>query len=550
MKRPLNSNLLMLALLTALMACSQAQETAENSPSGEPALAVATPVASASSKPDTAAEEIHASTESTPTTVPSPTAMAPTAIKNNVPKTAPVETPATAVNKPTVAPLPITDTQPENAADHGAIGLGDPLYPNLGNGGYDVQHYDIVLDVDPDQNSISGTVTIDAVTTQDLSAFNLDLAGLTIDQVRVNSDPAEFDRSGSELTIIPQGPLANNASFSVQVSYHGQPTPIDDPSAPLSLGWQLQEGGIFAVSEPSGSMNWYPSNNHPADKATYTFRITVPEPYEVAANGLLRETVTEDGRVTATWQMDQPMASYLTTVHINDYDVERSTNSSGVPIRNYFLEDTPPEVRATFDDTGAMLDYVADLIAPYPFDAYGVVLLGDPAGWALETQTLSTFGMDGASDPTVVMHELAHSWFGNSISPATWQDIWLNEGFATYFESLWLDHTGRMPITENMSQIYEFIADREAGPPAQPAQEELFGISTYYRGAYALHALRQTVGDDTFIAILREYYRRHQGSSASTADFIIVASELGGPQAETILNQWLYNENLPEPIAE
>jgi aminopeptidase N len=193
-----------------------------------------------------------------------------------------------------------------------------------------------------------------------------------------------------------------------------------------------------------------------------------------------------------------------------------------------------------------MLDYVADLIAPYPFDAYGAVLLREPAGWALETQTISTYGEDGASDPATVMHELTHSWFGNSVSPATWQDVWLNEGFAKYFEGLWLDHTGEVAIDESMSEIYQIIATAEAGPPALPAQTELFGLSSYYRGAYTLHALRQTVGDDLFFDILREYYRRYQGGSASTADFIAVARELGGEQAEVVLDEWLYDKNVPE----
>ena len=428
----------------------------------------------------------------------------------------------------------------------GAVGLGDPLYPNLGNGGYDVQHYDITLDAGPVQNVISGSVTINAIATQDLSAFNLDFSDLTVDQVTVNSNQAEFSRDGSELTINPDRPLASGEAFSVQVHYHGEPVPIVDPGAPIPLGWQVQDGGTFAVSEPSGSMNWYPNNNHPTDKATYTFRITVPDGYEVAANGILSETLPNDGRVTYVWEMDQPMASYLATVQINDYDVVSAATGSGVPIRNYFLNDTPADVRAAFDDTAAMLDFVVDLIAPYPFNAYGAVLLREPAGWALETQTLSTFGEDGASDPATVMHELTHSWFGNSVSPATWQDVWLNEGFAKYFESLWFDHTGDIPIDESMSEIYQFIATAEAGPPALPAQTELFGLSTYYRGAYTLHALRQTVGDDLFFDILREYYRRYQGGSASTADFMAVARELGGEQAEAVLKEWLYGKNVPE----
>jgi hypothetical protein len=434
------------------------------------------------------------------------------------------------------------------AGTPGAPGLGDPLYPTLGNGGYDVQHYDITLDADPVANVISATVAIDAVATQDLSAFNLDFVGLTIDEVTVDASQAQFSRDGGELTITPEQALANEDAFRVQVRYHGEPEVINDPSAPIPLGWQVQDGGTFAVSEPSGSMNWFPGNNHPADKATYAFRIATPDGYEVAANGVLSQTVAGEGETTYVWVMDDPMASYLATVQINDYDVVTSTAESGAPIRNYFLNDTPDDVRAIFDETGAMIDYMTDLIAPYPFDVYGVVLLREPASWALETQTLSTYGMNGASDPGMTMHELSHSWFGNSVSPATWQDIWLNEGFAKYFENLWLEHMGIAPMDEIMADLYSVLAVEGANPPALPTQEELFGTGSYYRGAYTLHALRKTVGDDLFFDILREYYQRYQGGSASTADFMAVAAELGGAEAKSILQDWLYSESVPESV--
>jgi aminopeptidase N len=442
-------------------------------------------------------------------------------------------------------------TTPSSAADAseaapGAAGLGDPLYPLLGNGGYDVEDYDIALDVDVEGNLISGTVTIDATATQDLSAFNLDLTGLTVDEVAVDSEPAAFGREQGELTITPAQPLAADDEFIVEVRYHGSPELIHDPCAPIPLGWQPQTGGSFVVSEPSGAMNWYPANNHPGDKATYTLRITVPQPYEVAANGVLSETVQADGGATYVWRVDQPMASYLATVQIGDYDVATSTTASGIAIRNYFPSGTPAGVQASFAGTPAMIEFIEDLIAPYPFDAYGVVLLTEPAGWALETQTLSTFGSNGSPDPATVMHELAHSWFGNSVSPATWQDVWLNEGFATYFEALWLDHTGQHPIDKAMAATYEMIAQAGAGPPASPEVEELFGLAVYYRGAYALHALRQAVGDETFFHILREYYRRHEGGNASTADFIAVAGEIGGETASVVLHPWLYDDAVPQ----
>ena len=144
-----------------------------------------------------------------------------------------------------------------------------------------------------------------------------------------------------------------------------------------------------------------------------------------------------------------------------------------------------------------------------------------------------------------MVHELSHQWFGDNVSVATWQDIWLNEGFATYFEQLWLEHSEQADIDANMSNLYAEIADGNLSSPIPTEARDLFGSAVYVRGAYTLHALRQTVGDDTFFQILREYYDRHQGDSASTADFVAVAEELGGQSAVDILNEWLYSDTIP-----
>ena len=460
------------------------------------------------------------------------------------------EPPATSSSPPssTAAPDP-AETAPDLGEEElvpvSITGLGDPIYPDLGNEGIDVQHYDLDLVVDMKAGTISGSTKIDAVATESRTWFSLDLAGLEVEAVDVNGDPASFSVEASKLIILPGLELSQDEPFTAVIQYAGKPQPIPDRSAPIDLGWQTRSSGTFVVSEPSGAMNWFPNNNHPSDKATYTMRFTLPQPYGLASNGVLTESEQVGANNVFTWEMEQPMASYLAIAQINQYEVEEEETDSGVAIRNYFPLDTPDRVRDAFDQTAEMIAFMEETIAPYPFDSYGVVLLGQPAGWALETQSLSTYGADGPSRPGVVVHELSHQWFGDNVSVASWQDIWLNEGFATYFEQLWLEYSEHADIEANMSDLYAEIADRNLSSPIPTEAQDLFGSPVYLRGAYTLHALRQTVGDDIFFQILREYYDRHQGDSASTTDFIAVAEELGGQTAVDILNKWLYSDTIP-----
>ena len=434
----------------------------------------------------------------------------------------------------------------------GSVGLGDSFYATMGNGGYDVQHYTIELEVDIPDNAIAGTTQIVALATQNLSAFNLDFSGLHVIGVGVNGRPASFSRTGTELTVIPPQPISNTDTFTTVVAYYGQPQPIRDPGASYSeVGWLRQNNGIYVAGEPTGAMGWYPSNNHPRDKATYTFRITTSPEYTVAANGLLTEKLEQDGKVTTVWESSDKIASYLTTLHIAELEVESEEGPGGLPIRNYFPPETSRSVRSDFDKTAEMIAFLNEYIAPYPFEAYGVALLNINVGWALETQTLSTFGANGTVE-TIVLHELAHQWFGNSVSPAQWQDIWLNEGFATYFQYLWLEDQyddGR--FEQSLAGAYNFMVTTDAQPPATVPVEEMFSRTVYVRGAWALHALRLEVGPDEFKQIVQTYYRRYAGSTAGTEDFLDVVDEISGNGTSDLMLPWLYGPELPEnPTAE
>lgn len=443
----------------------------------------------------------------------------------------------------------------------GADGLGDPYYPGLGNGGYDVTRYTIELNVRANLETISGVVTVEAAAADDLSAFNLDFIGFVVKAIEVDGAPARFTRAGRELHIMPAQPLAAGAPFTVTVRYAGVPNADLPPGRSFAAGWTRYDGGVFVASEPAGAARWFPVNDHPRDKAAYTFRITVPAPYVVAANGLLQATVDEGERVTYVWQTDYPLASYLATVNIGDFSVVTEDGPAGLPLRSYFptrLAETAP---SAFARTAEMIAYFSELFGPYPFEAYGVVVADTPLFFALETQTLSLFGAEivpralpqsagGWSSPEeVVAHELAHQWFGNSVTPYNWQDIWLNEGFATYAAALWTGHAhGADAFEEAMRDSYRAIQGR-GYTPGDPGPQQLFSQGVYLQGAWALHALRLRVGDDVFFELLRAYYDRFKYANASTADFIATAEEISGEDLTAFFDSWLYDGGAP-PVPE
>lgn len=443
---------------------------------------------------------------------------------------------------------------PAIAAGPGAPGVGDSLYPNFGNGGYDVQHYTLDLTVnDVATSDLAGITTISARAAQNLISFNLDFIGFEIERVLVNGREAKFKRSGPELTVMPSAPLMSGESFTVEVAYSGKPEPIESVAISVPTGWIVAENESFVLSEPDGAANFFPVNDHPSDKARYTLRVTVPKPFEVAANGLLTASIDLGEANTFIWEAHDPMASYLVTINIADFNLETMEGPGGVPIRNYYAVGLPEGIHIPFKWQSEMMALFNDRFGPYPFEVYGSVVVKTEIGTALEAQTLSIFGSDMIDindlhdSQAIVAHELAHQWFGNSVSLADWRDIWLNESFATYAEGLWIEHTdGRAALDEWVKNAYASAQKNREHmfPPGEPPADHLFNSGVYSWGALGLHALRLEIGDDLFFQTLQTYYLRHKNGNVRTEDFIHVAEEISGHELGVFFESWLYSEDL------
>jgi aminopeptidase N len=483
----------------------------------------------------------------------------------------------------------------------GARSLGDTLFPQIGNGGYDVRSYEIELDYDPEANLFErGTETeIRAKATQNLREFSLDFQDLDVSRVEVNGRRAEFEQveATPDLSDIPEvtqpmklvvtpdrkaRPRAGK-KFEVEVDYTGVPEHITDPDTSIE-GWiracyppePPTCDGSFVVNEPIGAQSWFPSNNYPTDKASFETEITVPDGKTALGVGeLVSRKRNRDGTRTWNWREDDPTATYLTTATVGDFDDEftrMTETSTGKQLDVYNSIDssaTPTQVsaiNATLDRVPEMLGFLTDRLGPYPFDSTGAV--ADRAagvGYALEVQTkphyAGTFtAATPGINPTTHLHELAHQWIGNSVSPATWHEIWFNEGWATWFEWAWEfeDGTGATPA-ERFEEVYNRPGFEWDIAPAvldnDPAN--LFhGDPVYDRPAAMLEGYHQIIGDERFFDFTRALVDEFGYGNISLDEFVDLAKDFSGLEGEQLellddyFQEWLFLEEQPTILPE
>lgn len=455
------------------------------------------------------------------------------------------------------------------------------MFPNVGNGGYDVSHYDIDLAWTPGatlaQSTIDATTAITAATTGDpLQSFSLDFEypTMTVASVTVNGVPAGFAKDEDvpaikhKLVVTPATPV--EGVFTTVVAYSGIPVRHVDADGSFE-GWNVTADGATFVNQPIGSMTGFPNNNTPNDKATYDISIDIPNTITNAAgtgnaaaasNGELASKDVGASRTTWNWEQDEPMASELVIISIGKYDVLGTpvTLASGRTLPEWSFVDSAISLntktsintqRARFK---SVLDGLESIYGPYPGNSIGVIvdIVPSAINYALETQDRSFF--PSSINANTFVHEVAHQWYGNNVAPTVWNDLYINEGMATWapthFNNVLAD-----PATSGATTEGTYYASWASSPPESanwttpPAgitdAATLYGYQTYTRSAQFWEALKLSIGDEAFFELIEEWQTRYAGESHGTADLRALAEEVSGRDLEAFFQDWVFDADKP-----
>ena len=413
----------------------------------------------------------------------------------------------------------------------------------------DVLHYNINLDLYPEDQILKGDVVITAVLKdKTLSEVDLNLYdNMTISSILVDGKPAKYVNEDTRLSIeTPASSLPD--TFSIEIKYEGKPERKGLGS--FSFGKKYDHWIVYNLSEPNYASTWFPCNDLPSDKAMLDMYITNDTTYVSASNGILMDTTDNGLRRTYHWKTLYPISTYLICLYSSVYSnftesYVSQDKQDTMAIQYYAFPEDLENAKIDFNGHSGMIDFFSKTFGEYPFlkEKYGVAEFLWQLG-AMEHQTLTGIGSNFVSGrrffTDVYVHELAHQWFGDAVGPATWKDIWLNEGFATYCEALYTEHlAGPNALRSSMMSKFD---ESFSGTLYNPG-DDLFSSLVYDKGAWVLNMLRWEIGDEAFFRTLRNYYQKFKYKNASTDDFKEVCEATSGRNLDQFFSQWVFTGN-------
>lgn len=433
--------------------------------------------------------------------------------------------------------------------------VADPLYPAYGHADVDVLHYGLDLAWAPETKTLTGQATLRLRAVSDLTAVKLDFsAAYTIDAVTLNGATVTGVVTDGDLAV--PGTVAKDAFATLVVKYHGTPTTVPMPShrtdtEPLGLT-VAKDGGLWTMQEPYGASTWYPANDQPSDKALYDIAVTVPEGWSAVASGTAKPQEGNTFRYAAT----DPVAAYLTTLAVGKYQKETVEGPHGIPVTYWFRQGTDDKQLPVIRTSPQLLTWLEAKFGPYPFPSAGLVMV--PSASGMETQQMITMGTPdyGSSKPAEIakyfeddlLHEYAHQWFGDAVGPASWKDLWLNEGWATYAQHLYSNERDKITAKqwEDWARGVDSRLRGKLGPPGNPKAENFAESNVYMCPALMLHQIHKQIGDTAFFALAREWAQQNRNSTQDRASFIAFVNKQTGKDFTALINTWLDSPTTPK----
>jgi aminopeptidase N len=427
-----------------------------------------------------------------------------------------------------------------------ATPASEPFFPGAGNQGYDALHYDVRLTYKPKGGRIEASTQIAAVATEALKSFSFDFLGPKVDEVKVGGKPVGFRRRPGKLLVSPPVEIAKGERFTTLVRYGGRPPKVLDADGVLE-GWLRTDDGVIAVGEPQGTAAWIPCDNVPTDKASFEFHVTVPDALKAVANGRRARSVNRSGGVQMNWIEKSPMSTYLAVLNIGRGRIVEGRIGN---LPTWTLVDPRMErfARRPLEKLPEVIHFLAGAFGAYPFDSAGSIIDYAPRlGYALESQSRSIYAF--VPNRSLIVHETAHQWFGDSVGLVRWPNIWLNEGFASWAQWYYAERHGGPPASSMLREAMRVPASNEAfwnPPPARlDSAWQLFDATVYVRGAMTLQALRQKIGIGPMLRLLHRWTGEHRHGNATIGQFKALAEEVSGRGLDNLFQRWLYQRGKP-----